>query len=367
MAADRRAGDGGARSEAAEAVAVRVAVPGHGACELVDAAVAVVVEVVADLDLPRVHGAVGVVAVLAHGREAGRPGARHCRARGVAVAVAVGVREARDEQALVGAAVAVVVEAVAGLERVGPHGEQGVVAVGAARRAVAARRVEGVVAVAVALAEGRGVAVLVDAVDVADLGGAGEARRVRVVAVVAAARDGRGAVAVGVARDRALRDAGVGRFVAGLRGHAGLRARRDAAARVGARCARVAALGAVAEDAVVALCCGTADVAEIGAPEIDARVGRRRRVVVVAARGERKRGEEREAHGERAERTREAGHVKLRFPAGMRQPRDPRVANEAASVRRRLSQVNARGERRRVEWLQQDGIGIPAAPQTRLE
>src|SRR5690606_9982744 len=123
---------------------------------------------------------------------------RDDRHRGVAVAVAVGVAIGVALHALVERAVAVVVEPVADLGQAGVRAGAHVVAGGAAGRAVAARARDVPVGVEIAVAVGAGIAILVDVVDVADLGVAGVAPGVLVGAVRAAAVDRERPVAVGV-------------------------------------------------------------------------------------------------------------------------------------------------------------------------
>ena len=188
----------------AVAVAVRVEVVGGGRETVVHHPVAVVVHRVAGLGRGGVNRRARVVAV---------GGVRHPPGRGraggggvgrVPVAVAVRVPVERGHHALVDAAIAVVVDAVAGLHGAVEHGGVGVVAVGRVHLAVpvAVRvRVRGVAAEAV----------LVDAVR-GHVGGAGVDPVVLVVAVGAGgdARH-RGVVAVAVAvRVRLAHQHGVG-------------------------------------------------------------------------------------------------------------------------------------------------------------
>src|SRR5690606_6759270 len=117
----------------AEAVAVGIGVPG-GVVDgpLVDRAVAVVVDLVADLGGVRVDRRVGVVAVVGVGDEARRRRARPHGGARVAEAVAVGVRvPGGGGRAFVDRAVAVVVHAVADVGRAGVDRRAGVVAVAA--------------------------------------------------------------------------------------------------------------------------------------------------------------------------------------------------------------------------------------------
>src|SRR5690606_1141829 len=211
--------------------------------------VAVVVGAVAGVVQARVDRRVRVVAVAADQRIArDEPAAPLGRRAVIAERVAVGVGPQEIGDALVHLAVAVVVDAVADLGRRAVHARRGVVAVGAAAQLtegglVAAARVGRAVLVEVAIAGGARVAVLVEVLGVADLERARMAPRVAVVAVVAAASEGDGAVAVGVGR--AAEHALVGRLVTRGARTAG-RGGRDAGA-------RLAALEAVAEQAVVAL------------------------------------------------------------------------------------------------------------------
>ena len=167
--------------------------------------------------------------------------------------VAVRVDVAAHEHALVDLAVAVVVVAIADLRGAEEDRRERVVAVGAAEHDAVGLRVaaaggELAVAVAIGAAEGRGVAVLVAIVRVADLGGARVGERVHVVAVLAAAAPVLEAVAVRVRADvvAAVRLLVAGALAAG--GPAG-----HAAVRGGRRVVGGALLEAVAVDAVVAL------------------------------------------------------------------------------------------------------------------
>ncbi len=179
----------------AEEVTVAVLVP-RGQQPLVDAAHAVVVDAVADLGGGGLHRGVRVVAVAAaFGAAVAHPAVGE-RGRVVAVAVAVGVNPDGEVQAVVGFAVAVVVDAVADLVRVRVRRGIVVVAVVAVRDPAGTGRAahfgldRGAEAVAVAVGVQRlpnafvvhAVAVVVFAV--ADLRRAGEAARVDVVTVV---------------------------------------------------------------------------------------------------------------------------------------------------------------------------------------
>ena len=185
---------------AAEAVSVAVGVVGRGH-SLVGRAVAVVVDGVAGLGRAGVDGGAGVVAVAAQGDEAARGDTGAIDRGHGAVAVAVDIRvgvEGVGGEAFVGAARAVVVDAVTDLGRARPDGGIGVVAVGAVRdiargRAARAGRLgHRGVAVAIAVAVlvvgdrretlvDRRVAVVVETV--AELGRAGIHGVARVVAV----------------------------------------------------------------------------------------------------------------------------------------------------------------------------------------
>ena len=225
------------------------------------------------------HRGLVVVAVVAHVAEPGRAGAGVDRRLRIAVLVAVPIEEARDRDALVEGAVAVVVEAVADLGRARGDRAPAVVAVDAAdegpiRIPVAAGRVGEAVPVAVALPEGGAVAVLVVVVRVAHLDVAGEAVPVPVVAVVAAALKGGAAVPVRVGGEVAGGDAARRLLVADLPVEAGVGGRGDAAEGGRLRVARRAALDAVAEHAVVA---GLVLVAD-GPAAVTGRRGRRTRV-----------------------------------------------------------------------------------------
>ena len=198
VAVARRGGEPGrpqARHDGHAHVAAVVAVGVHEAGErhaLVEVAVAVVVEVVADLEIPGASRGRQVVAVIAALRPAR---AIRVAARGVHVAVAVDV----------------------------PPAERGAVAV------------------------------LVVPREVAHLHVAHEAVGVRVVAVGSAARDAVGAVAVEVGHGLAVPHAAVLRFIAHGLCRAGRIRRRHAAERVRPRRAHLAGLRAVAEHAVVAV------------------------------------------------------------------------------------------------------------------
>ncbi len=131
---------------------------------LVDLLVAVVVDAVADVGDPRVHGALLVVAVVGvAGPSVGRRSAGGQGVTGDAVAIAVGVRVPDggvDDRGLVDLAVAVVVVAVAVLEGAGADGLVGVVAVAAVLAPAGARIGTGpdlVVGVAKAVPVGVGV------------------------------------------------------------------------------------------------------------------------------------------------------------------------------------------------------------------
>lgn len=137
----------------------------------------------------------------------------------VAVPVAVPVLERRVEQPI-----AVVVDPVAELRRRGRASRVRVVAVVATASPVAASSRDVPVAVRVGPERGR-IAVLVDALRVADLAGPRMSGRVRIVAVVATALDGGMAITVRVRRDVAERQAAASCFVADLRGKAGRLAR----------------------------------------------------------------------------------------------------------------------------------------------
>jgi len=244
-----------------EAVRVVVGVPGHRRRGLVDVPVAVVVLVVADLELRLVDLGVAVVAVVVLDAERRCPGTRRHRAGRVAVQVVVVVREAHDQRALVDVAIAVVVEGVADLREAGAHVAAAVAAVVTAGALVAvdvaARRVDEAVAVSVAVAEGRQVAVLVPVRGVADLRVPGEAVGIGVVAVGPAAVDRVGPVPVGVGDDVAEAAAALRLLVAALSIEAGILA-LDAAEAVGALGRRRAPLLPVAEESVVALGLGAA-------------------------------------------------------------------------------------------------------------
>jgi len=118
----------------AEAVVVRRAAVGplerQVAPEaLVDAAIAVVVDAVAHLGRARVNARIRVVAVGAVGHVPTRRRTRTLRAGRVAVAVAVAVAIPDRGDAFVDTAIAVVIDAVAGLGRAGVHARRRVVAI----------------------------------------------------------------------------------------------------------------------------------------------------------------------------------------------------------------------------------------------
>ena len=244
VAVDRRTGDGDASREVAEAVAVAVRDPDDLDHVLVDETIAVVVGSVAELRLGRAQQGLGVVAVVVEDGAAGGTGTgEHAAHRPVSMTVSVRVQEGRPEHSLVDAPVAVLIAPVAGLDGGGSDRRVRVVAVVAADVSVAAGGVRGPVAIGVDHPEGGGIAVLVHALRVADLGVPGEAVRVAVVAVVPAAARRRAAVAVGV---RAIVEAAV----AGLVAETGAGAFTADAAE--ARSPRIAALDAVAVEAVAA-------------------------------------------------------------------------------------------------------------------
>ena len=173
------------------------------------------------------------------------------------VHVEVAVREPVDGAVLVDEAVAVIVERVADLEEPGAHVATTVVAVAPATACAVAPRVAagGVVfpvPIAVHRAEGARVAVLVAPLGIADLGVAWETIRVRVVAVVAPATDGQGPVPIRIGDGAAGRGAGRvllrAEEILGAGSHP-----EDAPHRVRPRGSRVAGLGAVAKDSVVAV------------------------------------------------------------------------------------------------------------------
>ena len=220
--------------------------------DVVDRTGAVLVgRAITDLDGARVDGRDPVVAVGGRGGEPGPPATveeRLAGHRSESVAVAVG--EELDQHSLVHRAVAVVVEAVADLRCARVHRSVAVVAVLPAAPLVAAGGVAEAVAVHVTEAVGRGVAVLVHVVDVAELDRARVPVGVRIVAVVAAAFDGPSPIAVRVFGGVAAGEAAVGGLVALLRAleaGGGLDAPRPHAA-----------LEPVAEDSVVAIVVGGA-------------------------------------------------------------------------------------------------------------
>ncbi len=234
----------------APAVSVGVHVPGHRQGVLVGHAVAVVVGAVADLRRRGPRGRRRVVAVTCCGGQTWRTRAAQALRAQRAHTVVVGVHVELHQQALVRATVAVVVVAVTHLGHEWVHSRARVVAVGPARRAVAAGGVHRAVAVHVAAAQGRGVAVFVQAFEVTHLERAGEHHRVGVVAVVSAARHRVVAVTVSVGRV-AVRVADARGLFTAVGGAGG--GRRSADAPAARFPATHAALGPVAEDAVVAV------------------------------------------------------------------------------------------------------------------
>ena len=119
----------------AKPIAIRIGVPGALACgaRLIHGAVAVIVHAVAGLGGPRVHSAVGVVAVGGVGQVAAYLGAGQRRAVCIAkpIAIRIGVPGALAcGPGLIHGAVAVIVHAVAGLGGPRVHGAFGIVAVG---------------------------------------------------------------------------------------------------------------------------------------------------------------------------------------------------------------------------------------------
>lgn len=129
------------------------------------------------------------------------------------------------------------------------------------RPPVEAHRVGVAVAIHIARAAGAEVAILVEAVGVADLDVAGEAARILVVAVVAAAEDRGRAVAVAI---DARRLAAVARLVALLSAAARDRRAGAAFAQCAGRARHDTALHAIAEQPVVATIVGGAAVAQRG-------------------------------------------------------------------------------------------------------
>ena len=224
------------------AIAVPVLVVGGGR-------VAVVVATVADLRRRRVGGRVAVVAVVRlQGEHRIVDAGTHHPGGRVAVAIAVEVPVEEHAGAFVEVAVAVLVDAVAGLDGLRRDRVPGVVAILAATGPVAA--LDGRVAIAVLVAaDGLGIAILVVAIEIADLRVARKALRVRVVAVGAPAVDGFDPVPVDVAEGAVDRHA-AGLGLAAFLPHETGVASGDAAVGVRGRVGGRTLLGSSAEHAV---------------------------------------------------------------------------------------------------------------------
>jgi len=163
---------------------------------LVDRTVAVIIDVIVDLDIGGAHGRTGVVAV-SRVRDVARGSGTGGRGRGAhAIAVAVAVAVVRVDHALVRGSVAIVIRVVAGLGRARVDASAHIIAVGRVgdvpARCGAGRDRGGRHAVAVAVAVavvGHGHALIHDAVAVVVLAvaGLGGARVDAVVGVIAVA------------------------------------------------------------------------------------------------------------------------------------------------------------------------------------
>lgn len=156
-------------------IAICVEVVGAGRETVIHHSVAVVIGRVAGLGRSGVNRRARVVAVGRVRHPSGRSRASGGGAGCVAVAVAVGVPVERGHHTIIDAAVAVVIDRVAGLHGAAVHGGVGVVAVGRVRLAVT-------VAVRIGIRGVAAVAVLVEAVR-RHVGGAGVDAVVAVVAV----------------------------------------------------------------------------------------------------------------------------------------------------------------------------------------
>jgi hypothetical protein len=172
----------------AEAIAVAVSVAPDSRETIVHGAVAIVVDAVARLAGAWIDACLGIITVAAHRCEHWCPRARNHRYRVVPVAIAVGVDESVESDTFIHHAIAIVVDPVSAyLGCRGVHAGVHVVAVGAARFAVATGSVRRRVAVCIAKPIGSRIAVFIVPGNVADLGVTRKSVGIIIVAVVAAA------------------------------------------------------------------------------------------------------------------------------------------------------------------------------------